>query len=554
MHARACINIDNILSAWSGAGQPARARETSARAYAYARRGAPPGWHRADRAAVNHAHAVVDARERRIDRLRCIRMAPFTVDDGFRLAAVEDPQVSPDGRAALYVVNTPDLAGNGSVSTIHLVKMDDSGAKNPSGGATVEGPASRQLTLGPGDGAPRWSPDGHTISFTRRGTIYTMDLNGGEPVQLSPIRLGDAMWALNNYAWSPDGKWIALVSRGTDGRTYHPTISMGPAEDDMFVADRIFYKWNKGYNPGMQRDGSYTATHIFVVSTAGSGDAGEPIQLTDGEQDDHSLTWSPDSSEIAFVSNRTGDWSNNGNNDLFATDLRGAVRRITSCKEFCFTPCWSPNGEHIAFSIQRPSSKDSPAADHHVGVVPASGGVAIDLTASLDRRVQYGSAVPLQWTDDSGAILFPAADHGMRHIYAIGLTPGSVVEQLTVGRRQITHFSAGASTLLCAMKDEHAPAELIRFKMASADSSGSPSALEVGAITAVNAEVLVEVETATAEQFTFTTWDGQTLEGWFMRPVGWLKGKRYPAILNVHGGPHGTSGWIIAAIATCAVP
>eukprot|EP01043_Picozoa_sp_COSAG02_P013780 COSAG02_NODE_557_length_20379_cov_6.688215_12_plen_531_part_00 len=470
-------------------------------------------------------------------------MAPFTVDDGFRLAAAEDPCVSPDGRTALYVVNTPDLAGNGSVSTIHLVKLDDDDASD---GATKAGAASRQLTLGPGDGAPRWSPDGHTISFTRGGTIYTMDLNGGEAVQLSPIKLGDAMWALNNYAWSPDGKWIALVSRGMDGRTYQPTVSMGPAEDDMFVADRIFYKWNKGYNPGMQRDGSYTATHVFIVRTTGSGDAGDPIQLTDGEQDDHSLTWSPDSSEIAFVSNRTGDWSNNGNNDLFATDLRGTVRRITSCEEFCFTPCWSPDGVHIAFSIQRPSSKDSPAADHHVGVVPASGGVAIDLTTGLDRRIQYGGAMPLQWTSDSGAILFPAADQGMRHVHAVGPTPGSGAKQLTVGRRQITHFSAGSSTLLCSMKDEHAPAELIRFRMPSADSSGSQSAIEVGAITAINAGVLAEVETAKAEQFTFTTWDGQILEGWVMRPVGWVEGESYPAILNVHGGPHGTSGWILA--------
>lgn len=459
-------------------------------------------------------------------------MAPFTVDDGFRLAAAEDPQVSPDGSTALYVVNTPDLAANGSVSTIHLITLANSGDE-------LAAAASRQLTLGPGDGMPRWSPDGHTISFTRGGTIFTMDLNGGEPVQLSQIKLGDAMWALNNYAWSPDGKWIALVSRGTDGRVYQPTISMGAVEDDMFVADRIFYKWNKGFNPGMQRNGSYKATHIFVVSTCGS-DAGEPIQLTDGEQDDHSLTWSPDSSEIAFISNRTGDWSNNGNNDIFATDLCGNLRRITNCEEFCFTPCWSPDGLHIAISIQRPSSKDSPAADHHVGVVPASGGTAIDLTVDLDRRVQYGGAMPLEWTGDSSAILFPAADHGMRHVYSISPVLGSVAMQLTTGPRQITHFSVSSSILLCAMKDEHAPADLICFTMPSANSSDSSTPEEIGAITAINAHVLAEIETATAEQFNFTTWDGQTLEGWIMRPAGWVDGARYPAILNVHGGPHGT--------------
>lgn len=466
--------------------------------------------------------------------VRAFRMAPFTVEDSFRLAAAEDPQVSPDGSAALYVVSTTDLEGNGSVNTVHLCML-------AGGGGDGTAATSRQLTQGPSDGAPRWSPDGHTISFTRGGTIFTMDLQGGEPVQLSKLKLGDAMWALNNYAWSPDGKWIALVSRGTDGRTYQPTIPMGAAGDDMFVADRIFYKWNKGYNPAMQRDGSYTATHIFVVSTM--GETAEAVQLTNGEQDDHSLTWSPDSSEVAFISNRTGDWSNNGNNDIFAADLRGNVRRITSCDEFCFTPCWSPNGAHIAFSIQRPSSKDSPAADHHVGLVPASGGVAVDLTADLDRRVQYGGAVPLAWTADSGAIIFPAADHGTRHVYSVEPMPGSPVTQLTTGPRQITHFSLGGSTLVCAMKDEHAPAELIHFSTSvGATGSGSLTASEVGALTGINTHVLSEVETAAAEQFNFKTWDGQTLEGWVMRPAGWAKGQSYPAVLNVHGGPHGTHG------------
>ena len=143
---------------------------------------------------------------------------------------------------------------------------------------------------------------------------------------------------------------------------------------------------------------------------------------------------------------------NNGNNDLFATDLSGTTRRITDCpvslrgrtntaelaslrspqqlitcgQEFCFTPAWSPDGETIAFSIERETSKDSPAADHHVrrtiilypwrkrcpasslqqwsceqvGVVPAAGGAARDITAELDRRVQYGGALPLAWSAD----------------------------------------------------------------------------------------------------------------------------------------------------------
>ena len=181
-------------------------------------------------------------------------------------------------------------------------------------------------------------------------------------------------------------------------------------------------------------------------------------------------------------------------------------------------------------------------------MVPASGGVAIDLTVNLDRRVQYGGAVPLQWTEDSGAILFPAADRGMRHVYAVAPTPGSVTKQITTGPRQITHFCASSSTLLCAMKNEHAPAELIHFSMPRSNNSESSTATELGALTAINAHVLAEVETAAAEQFNYTSWDGQTLEGWIMRPAGWTEGRSYPAILNVHGGPHGAKAWPAADV------
>ena len=109
---------------------------------------------------------------------------------------------------------------------------------------------------------------------------------------------------------------------------------------------------------------------------------------------------------------------------MMSLRLRSPQQLITCGQEFCFTPTWSPDGETIAFSIERETSKDSPAADHHVraphdccpgilgqagvqqwsceqvGVVPAAGGAARDITAELDRRVQYGGALPLAWSAD----------------------------------------------------------------------------------------------------------------------------------------------------------
>lgn len=96
---------------------------------------------------------------------------------------------------------------------------------------------------------------------------------------------------------------------------------------------------------------------------------------------------------------------------------------------------------------------------------------------------------------------------GMRHVYSVSPTSGAPAVQLTTGPRQITHFSVGDATLLCAMKDEHAPAELLQFSMPS--DASAPATELAPALTALNASVLAELDTASCEQFSFTSWDGQ---------------------------------------------
>ena len=149
----------------------------------------------------------------------------ITPADFFAIKNVSDPQVSPDGSRIAFVVSQPDLKANREQSAVYLVP--------------VRGGAPRQITHGDKrDAAPRWSPDGSQIAFTstRSGTsqIWVLDLSGGEARQLTRFKagLGGALWANNSHAWSPDGKWIACVSRG-DVEADPPT----PATD-MRVVER----------------------------------------------------------------------------------------------------------------------------------------------------------------------------------------------------------------------------------------------------------------------------------------------------------------------------
>jgi dipeptidyl aminopeptidase/acylaminoacyl peptidase len=511
---------------------------------------------------------------------------PFTVGDIFQLRNVADPQLSPDGARVCFVVQAPDLAGNRTCTTIWLAEtgaasVSAAGAPARALAAEPMGLAPmRQLTHGPSDSAPRWAPDGQSIAFSRAGQVWLLAVRGGcggcgggggdheapahteqppqppQPRQLSQLAggTGGAMWALNAHEWSPDGRWLACVSRGErPQREYLPTgtaESMGGAAEDMLVCERIFYKWAGGFNPSIQQDGSYTPCHIWLLDV----EDGSQRQLTFGEQDDHSLSWSPASDEICFVSNRTNDWDNNGNNDLFAVGIapptggKGAppLRRVTRCPTFCFTPAWSPCGQWIALSTQQPTSKDSPAADHHVGLVPAlrESTSVLDLTATQDRRVQYGAAVPLVWSADSSRIFFPAADHGTRHVFSVAPAAGSPVTQITHGPRQIAAFDCSNGVLVTAMKDEHGPCELLRFSLSS-EPDDEP-VREEAPLSSLNADVRRRTSTSAAQAFEFESFDGMILQGWVFRPAdstGDDKVASWPCVLQIHGGPHGMHGY-----------
>eukprot|EP01052_Picozoa_sp_SAG31_P017103 SAG31_NODE_1157_length_9612_cov_6.630401_2_plen_784_part_00 len=478
----------------------------------------------------------------------------LTPEAAMLASSCTDPQISPDGRWIAYMHTAASLDTNSNDSAIFVVPLDD--AADPSAGTPRRVAAGR---------TPRFSPDSTELAFVQGGQLWLIDAAapGGAPRQLSSFTggLGGPLWADNSHRWSPDGQWIACVTRGNAAaRGYNPWAPMDPAAaaDDVLATERIFHKWEQGYNPAIQSDGSYTACHIWLLPVASPGGrcARTPVQLTDGGQDDHSIAWSPDSSEVCFVSNRTGDWDNNNSNDLFAVDHQGGVRRVTTGGPAVwadgytvFTPVWSPDGRWIACSVSRPTSKDSPSADTHVGVVPAAGGRVVDLTSKFDRRVQYGPPVALAWTEDSERVVFPAFDAGARHVYSVAVTESDssdTVLQHTRGRQQLAQFSVAGHSLAVAVETEACPSEIFRyaFDWKQPQQSAREAEQLVGQrLTAVNAHWQDEFHSERAERFECHAADGQIIEGWTYKPWGWREGAKFPAVMQVHGGPHGMHGY-----------
>jgi len=436
----------------------------------------------------------------------------ITIADLKAMNWVSDPQISPDGERIAYVVKQVDPKDDKKyISRIWLAKWD--------------GSQPRQITAGPKvDSNPRWSPDGKHLAFTSnregKNQIWILPLDGGEAHQLTNQKAGAGA-----PIWSPDGKKIAYVAR----------VSANSNEDDKEASDvkvitRLHYKMN-----GLGFLGDRYA-QIFVVDVA----TGEEKQITSGDYDCSAPTWSPCGTKLAFSSNRTEEPDYNNQSDIWVVDATGGeLTRVSPGTGPCASPSWSPCGRYIAYLGHYNEYKSATLS--RVMVVPASGGEPVNLTADFDRTPgnacgsdMVSSVDPgLVWSADSKYIYFLATDGARTKVYRVENAEGARVEPITDDRAQVVYGMSMAGN---------------RFALAITDplNIGDVFALELGSqprqLTAHNEKLLAELELTSPEPFTCKS-DGLTIEGWVMKPVGYKPGVRYPAILEIHGGPHVAYGY-----------
>jgi dipeptidyl aminopeptidase/acylaminoacyl peptidase len=419
-------------------------------------------------------------------------------EDVFALTGVADPRLHPDRNRVAYVVWWIDAEDKEYRSAIWLASLD--GSSPP-----------RRLTAGvKRDSQPRWSPDGTRLAFVSSrgeekasGQIYVLPLEGGEAQKLTDLKEDPG-----EIAWSPDGTRIAFAARVRDD-AYEE-------EDDRKRAPRRFRRVSyKLDNVGWTGD---RRQHLFVVAADGSG---EPTQLTDGDFEHGSPSWSPDGSELAFISARDDDWDLELVSDVYVTSADGAgeARKLTDAKGTVDSVVWSPDGADLAV-VYTPGVLDFP---HHsqVGVVPAGGGDIRILTAGLDRNCAPLPPVRSPAWDD-GRLVFGLEDAGNVHLYAVAADGNGDAELLVGGEQAVTGFDV-------------APGRLVH----SASTSTTLSELFVGdeRLTEVGDGFTGERGLTPPERFTARSADGTEVDCWIVRPAGLEAGKKYPTLLSIHGGP-----------------
>lgn len=404
----------------------------------------------------------------------------------------------PDGVRVVFVVTQMDLDADEYVRRLWL----------------WDGETARPLTTGRADTSPRWSPDGETIAFLRKGPTEDdhpqpalLSINGGEAKVMTVFELG-----VSELAWSPDGARLALeVAEYVDGIDDEEERKRAPRR----IKDPSFRYDNRGWTYDKR-------SHIWILEV----ETGETSRLTDGEYDESGPRWRPDGSTITYLSAAHDDRWAHPFNQVFTIDTQsGEANALTEMGVWS----WSGyNDDGDLHAIGRVTDKFTLDASPFQRI--EADGSLTQLT-DLDRNLMPGHP-PGPLTSPSfladGSATMVLEDRGAQRVIAV--SPDGSVADIAGGDRVITGWrpSSDGSTAVFTASAPGRPGEVYRW-----DGSGERK------LTNLNGDFITSTALAVPQEFTFDS-DGHEIHGWVLLPPG--EGK-VPLLLNIHGGPFTQYGW-----------
>jgi len=424
----------------------------------------------------------------------------FVAGDLLQLRSVGGVQLSPDGVYVAYTVLRNDGPGRPSPDLYVRRNSDGNTTRIGAGGGMEWAPDSKSLayhgSLDKRAGLILIHPDG-------TGSRFLTEMKGTN----SPLPTTG-----KTVAWSPDAKQIAFVSAV-------PGPETEAATGDPVVITRYLYKPDAG--EGNTRFNDNRRLHIFVLDVA----TGKTRQLTSGDHYEHSIDWSPDGKDLAFVSNREPNEDQFFNYDLFTLHLAdGSIHRLTSTENAEYRPRWSPDGQTLVYEATKRGLTDleTTMEDTHVWLIGRDGKNRRELV-KLDNR----QGEPM-WTPDGQAVMFTLQERGSTSLYRQEVKAGSR-ETLVAGQGSVTAWSASKNGMVaCALATPNGSAELF---------------VNGKQVTDLNAAVMKSKPVAAVERFTFLSNDNKfEVEAFLTIPPGLREGQKAPMITIIHGGPHGQQG------------
>ncbi|MGQ0767072.1 MAG: prolyl oligopeptidase family serine peptidase [Gemmatimonadota bacterium] len=437
----------------------------------------------------------------------------LTVNHYLDFETVGDARISPDGSRIIYSRRFVDKQKDAFESALWIMNTD--------------GTENRFLTRGSN---PVWSPDGTRIAYLAEGEprgvqIHVRWMNAeGASSQITRVEFSPA-----DVAWSPDGKSIGFAMFqprpsvwAIDMPSPPPGATWTPAP--RYVASLHYRADRRGFlEPGY--------VHLYVVPA----DGGTPRQLTrgdwnagsrfDGQPGSVGWSWSHDGRSIVF----DGLMDDNSDKNYRDSDINivdaasGGMRKLTTRKGSWSRPVVSPDGQWIAFSGYPSTPQTYKTSELYV--MRTDGSSMRMISGNLDRDVGE-----ITWARDNSGVYFSAGDRGTSNVHFAPLS--GAVRQVTTGAHMLNLGSMSAGGVVAAIRSAPSePPDVVRWTLTA------PQMLT--RLTSVNADILGNKKLGVFEELWVTSTSGTRVQGWIVKPPGFDPGRKWPMIMEIHGGPHG---------------
>ena len=464
---------------------------------------------------------------------------PIAEKDLFKFVWIADPQIAPDGSQIAFVRVSADEKKDGYDTSIWIAKTD--GSEPP-----------RQLTSGVRDTSPRWSPDGRRLAFVRAvekdarpqpPQVFVMAMAGGEPWAATEMPRGAA-----SPEWAPDGRTIAFTSTTRPDEIAPPKpAGEKPRESDVRVITDAVYRANGVAGSGyVDRD---RPPQIWTVAVAASpGDRQTAKAITTGEFGAGNLRWAPDGASLFFVADRRRESYYYGrDSDLYAVAKDGGEpKRVASIDGTIGAYAIAPDARRVAFVGTPAGAPERSYSQPDLWVADLSGGAPRNLTSGYDFDINGGvggdqraprAALPSGpiWTRDGRALLIVVGEQGNANLKRIDAASGRV-ESLTTGSQDVVSYTADATAAKLAAVIS-TPTKLGDLHAIDTAAMGAAKKL-----TSFNDELFGQLTMNEPEEIWYSSFDGRRIQGWILKPPAFDASRKYPLILQVHGGPHAAYG------------